>query len=112
MTYLTYWDMIGALNTATGAKIQVCSKSLGVVSNIANCVTCTGYAAACGAAAAGSPAPAADPEPTHFVLNRVDVTYCVRPIIPGISILPASLTSATCPGQYTFHRQVSMRAMD
>ncbi len=115
VSYLTYSDMIGALATPTGASIQICSKVLGVASNKANCVTCTGFNTACSAAAAGSGAlaPDADPEPTQFVLNRVDVTYSFKPIIPGtpfgIALMPSTICSG---GTCTFHRQVSMRAMD
>jgi len=126
VAYLTYQDMIGALNAPANAKVQVCSKILGLnnagtSSQTAKCSTCSSSSAACGAAGSGSPAPASDPEngasSQPFVLNRVDVTYQFNPIIPGtpfgIALLPASVCSSsggkiTC----TFHRQVSMRAMD
>jgi hypothetical protein len=79
------------------AQVQVCTKKLGLSApGTANCTQFGG----------GSfPSPAADPEPNAFVLHRVDVKYTVTPLIPGTLfglIMPTT----------TFHRQVSMRAMD
>jgi len=91
-------DLGGLLNAATVTAVQVCSKSLGISANLANCssfgLTGTTYT------------PALDPEAPHFVLQRVDITYTVQPPVPlslfSISFLPS----------LQFHRQVSMRAMD
>ena len=96
ISWLTYQDM-AALHLSANAQVQVCTKLLGTSApGTANCAQFGG----------GSfPAPAADPEPGAFVLNRVDVKYTVTPLIPGGLfglIIPTS----------TFHRQVSMRAMD
>lgn len=97
VSWLTYQDMAG-LRNSTGAQVQVCTKALGVdpVSRKANCTQFGGGT---------FPAPAADPEPTAFVLHRVDVRYTVSPLIPG------ALFNLIIPS-LTFHRQVSMRAMD
>lgn len=120
VSYLTYQDMTGALYQPSSATIQVCSKSLGLnnpglPAQTSKCVTCT--SASCGTAGTGDPPPAADPESPAFVLHRVDVTYSFRPLIPGtpfgLTLLPTSVCASsggaiTC----TFHRQISMRAMD
>lgn len=96
VSWLTYQDM-AALHLSANAQVQVCTKLLGLSApGTANCAQYGG----------GSfPAPAADPEPNAFVLHRVDVKYTVNPLIPGWMfglIIPSP----------TFHRQVSMRAMD
>ena len=96
VSWLTYQDM-AALHLSANAQVQVCTKLLGTSApGTANCAQFGG----------GSfPTPAADPEPGAFVLHRVDVNYTVTPLIPGGLfglIIPTS----------TFHRQVSMRAMD
>jgi hypothetical protein len=97
VSWLTYQDM-AALHLSSNAQVQVCTKLLGLAApGKSNCAQFP----------AGStfPAPDADPEPTAFVLHRVDVKYTVTPLIPGGLfglIIPTS----------TFHRQVSMRAMD
>jgi hypothetical protein len=116
VSYLSQQDLTGALSGPTGGNIQVCSSTVGVSNaGAARCVTCTG--STCGAAGAGSPAPATDPEYPDFVLNRVDVEYRFSPPIPGspfgLALLPLSVCSqssgtVTC----TFHRQVSMREMN
>jgi hypothetical protein len=116
ISYLSQQDMTGALSAPTGATIQVCSSTVGMTgSGVSKCVPCTGTT--CGAVGTGSPAPAADPEAPNFVLNRVDVNYVFSPPIPGtpfgLALLPLPVCSAsggsvTC----TFHRQVSMRAMN
>lgn len=97
VSWLTYQDM-AALYLSSNAEVQVCTKVLGLAapgtSNCAQYPTGSSF-----------PAPDADPEPTAFVLHRVDVKYTVTPLIPGDLfglIIPAT----------TFRRQVSMRAMD
>ena len=96
VSWLAYQDM-AALHLSANAQVQVCTKALGVSApGTANCTNFGG----------GSfPAPAADPEPAAFVLNRVDVKYTVTPLIPGW------MFNLAMPA-LTFHRQVSMRAMD
>ena len=95
---LAVGDLSSLVNSATATTVQVCSKSVGIASNLTKCVS---Y---------GPPgtvySPAADPEAPTFVLNRVDVTYTVQPPIPlsffSYPLLPTK----------QFHRQVSMRALD
>ena len=117
VSYLTYQDMTGALANPLGATVQVCSKTLGLNgAGTSKCIQCP--SSSCGTTPNnGSPAPASDPEPTSFVLQRVDVSYPFSPLIPGtpfgIALLPTTACSSsggtvTC----TFHRQVSMRSMD
>ena len=107
---LTTGDMTGALNTGASTPTQVCSKTAGTLVNGG----LTTQQAPC-AAFNSSPAytPASDPESPAFVLQRVDVTYTFKPIIPGrpfgIALLPVAICNG---GTCTFHRQVSMRAMD
>ena len=96
VSWLTYQDM-AALHLSVNAQVQVCTKKLGL--SAPGTANCTQYGG-------GSfPAPAADPEPAAFVLHRVDVNYTVSPLIPGWMfglVIPST----------SFHRQVSMRAMD
>lgn len=86
------------LNSSTTTAIQVCSKSIGTNGSLTKC---SSYGAT-----GTSYTPDADPESTHFYLNRVDITYTVQPPIPvsffNVSLLPSM----------SFHRQVSMRALD
>src|SRR6266699_3817919 len=116
ISYLSQQDMTGALSGSTAATIQVCSSTVGMFSTgVSKCVPCTG--ATCGAVGAGNPAPALDPEAPNFVLNRVDVNYVFSPPIPGapfgLAWLPRSVCTAGGGGvTCTFHRQVSMRAMN
>jgi hypothetical protein len=97
---LTYADMVG-LESSGAASVQVCTMLQGVAApGTPNCVQ---YGSAT------FPGPAADPEPNFFMLHRVDVTYTVSPLIPtGLKLFGVNLT----PGSLTFHRQVSMRAMN
>ena len=113
VAYLLYQDLAGALSSSTSATVQVCSASLGS----GKCVTCSGYNTACGAPL-NSPGGAnyTDPE-ASFVLNRVDVTYTFRPLIPGtafnLTLLPASICSVSGGSlSCTFHRYASMREMN
>jgi hypothetical protein len=115
VAYLVYQDMTGALySPSTNAAVQVCSEVLGL--NNAGLATQTAKCATYGTYPS-PPSPASDPESPSFVLHRVDVSYQFNPLIPGtpfgLALLPASVCSSssgsiTC----TFHRQVSMRAME
>jgi hypothetical protein len=116
-SYITYQDMTGAISSPGNARIQVCSKALGFSGGTAQCSVCTSSTGTCTGAGPGSPAPDADPEPTKFVLQRVDVTYTFTPLLPpalfNLTILAIpSCTSSGGNVSCVFHRQVSMRAMD
>jgi len=116
---LAHADMAGALYSPASTPIQVCSETacatapclnnFGTATQTAKCQTFGNTAT--------FPSPDSDPESPAFVLHRVDVVYTFSPLIPGtpfgIALLPASVCSSsggtiTC----TFHRQVSMRAMN
>jgi hypothetical protein len=111
VAYLTYLDVTGALGSAGNATVQVCTMSLGKsAAGKWQCVTCSGYSSACGAPT-DSPGGTAytDPE-TSFILNRVDITYTLTPLVPGTAfnlVTLAACGSSTC----TFHRQATMRYM-
>jgi TadE-like protein len=114
VSYLAYQDLTGAVANPQGASVQVCSEAVGVsaTAGTTNCVTCSGGSCSSGSSIAS---PGADPEPTAFYLQRVDVRYSFSPLIPGRpfgALLPASCVpsggSVTC----TFTRHVSMRAMN
>ena len=110
--YLAYSDITGGLYLPANAKVQICSKSVGTSGTapniISSCVTCTSQSSC---SAGGTLAPSPDPENSTFVLNRVDLTYTFTTLIPGSPFNIALLS--VCPsGSCTFHRQVSMRAMD
>jgi len=98
---LVYDNLTHAISgaNASNAGVRVCSNAKGVnaTTNVALCDQ-FGPAFAFGT-------PAADPEAPVFVLDRVDVEYTLKPIIPGTAfniILPANLTC---------RRQVSMRSL-
>lgn len=97
ISWLTYRDM-AALHLSANAQVRVCTKLQGM--SAPGTPNCTTYGSA-----TTFPAVPADPEPTAFVLHRVDVKYSFTPLIPG------QLFNLIVPN-LTFHRQVSMRAMD
>lgn len=86
------------VSASTTATVQVCSKSVGTSGNTTACSSFgpTGQ----------SYTPAIDPEAPRFMLQRVDVTYTVKPPIP-LSLFKKSILPNT-----SFHYQVSMRALD
>jgi Flp pilus assembly protein TadG len=97
---LTYADLAG-LGGSSNAQIQVCTAALGAqAAGQSSCLTTV--------TTKGSPSatPHIDPEPSAFILNQVDVWYTVSPLIPakvfGLTLTPSA----------TFHRSVSMRAMN
>ena len=98
LVYDNLTNAIGGASTSNAA-VQVCTNAKGV--NAATNVTlCDQFGPAF-----SFPGPVADPEAPVFILDRVDVEYTVKPIIPGGAfnvILPANLK---------FHRQVSMRSL-
>jgi Flp pilus assembly protein TadG len=111
VSYLTYQDLAGLSGTSTSSTItavRVCSEVLGLTgtgsSQTANC-------ASYGTSATFSSA-AADPEAPTFVLHRVDVQYTVRPLIGATNFRIAGLDLSLLTPNLTFHRQVSMRALN
>lgn len=98
---LVYENMTNAAHgaTTTNTSVRVCSSTVGV--------DATTHKALCNSFGPGATFPpvAADPEAPVFVLNRVDVTYTVTPIIPGRAF------NVVLPPNMAFHRQVSMRSL-
>jgi Flp pilus assembly protein TadG len=94
-------ELASLVNSATTTTIGVCSKALGMSTANTKLPKCSNYGVT-----GTTYTPVADPEAPRFVLQRVDITYTVQPPVPisffGTSLLPSM----------TFHRQVSMRAMD
>jgi Flp pilus assembly protein TadG len=95
---LAIGDLANLANSSTTTTVQVCSKSIGIDNNL---TMCSSYGPA-----GTTYTPATDPEAPIFLLNRVDVTYTVTPPIP------LSFFSYPLLPSMTFHRQVSMRALD
>ncbi|MHB1936239.1 MAG: TadE/TadG family type IV pilus assembly protein [Acidobacteriaceae bacterium] len=95
---LAVGDLSSLAASSTTTTVQVCSKSVGINSNVTKCAS---YGPA-----GTAYTPAADPEAPSFFLNRVDVTYTVQPPIP-LSFFSYSLLPTM-----NFHRQVSMRVLD
>jgi Flp pilus assembly protein TadG len=95
---LAIGDLANLANSSTTTTVQVCSKSIGINNNLTRC---SSYGPA-----GTTYTPAADPEAPTFLLNRVDITYTVTPPIP------LSFFSYPLLPSMTFHRQVSMRALD
>ena len=119
---LTYEDLHGALASYASATVQVCSKNIGYVSGTtgttsqkADCKTCTSPTdASCTGTNTYTPSSLnPDPEAPTFVMHRVDVTYTFKPLVSGSAFNIALLPSGLCSGgNCTFHRQISMRALD
>jgi hypothetical protein len=92
------------LSGSSTTAVQVCTEANGL--NNSGLVTqnaqCTSYGAA---ASPAFPAAASDPESPLFVLHRVDVQYSIAPLIKAGAF-------GTFAPNLTFHRQVSMRAIN
>ena len=86
------------VNASTTATIQVCSKANGTSGNS---TVCSSYGPS-----GTSYTPDVDPEAPRFFLQRVDITYTVKPPVP------MSFFSVSLMPNLSFHRQVSMRAID
>ncbi len=100
--YTTLADITGALRGSSGSVIRVCTKASGTTgSGVNQKSVCTTYGTG-----PALPAVDADPEAPYFVLNRVDIQYTVQPLIPA-AIFGLPLTPSL-----SYHRQVSMRALD
>jgi len=115
VSYVTYRDVQGVLRGWASAHVVVCGKQLGLDSQQARCCEATSSTGAC--SPTGTHAPF-DPEVgaggfRPFILNRVEITYQVTPIISAFELpTPAGPIPLTILPNLNFHRQVSMRAMD
>jgi|SRR5579872_441742 len=100
---LVYDNLTNSIKGASpsNAAVQVCSNAKGVTGTGANQVSlCDTFGPSFSYSAV-----AADPEAPIYVLNRVDVVYTVKPIIPGSAFM------VVLPSNLRFHRQVSMRSL-
>ncbi len=112
VSYLTLADLTGAVSNGSTTPVQVCTAKSGTTGSGTTLLTvCTQYNS--------SPTytPDADPEAPSFVLNRVDVTYTFSPLLDQRLFNLVLLATPICTGTggsvtCTFHRQVSMRAMN
>jgi Flp pilus assembly protein TadG len=95
---LAVGDLANVASSATATSVEVCSAS---VNTTGSTVKCTSYGQSVLSYTAD-----ADPEPTLFQCNRVDVVYTIRPPVP-LSFFPNSWTPPT-----TFHRYVEMRSIN
>ncbi len=111
VSYLAYQDMSGLTGTS-GTAMQVCSIKVGALIDPGTSTqhaSCTSYGAAADPA---FPAATSDPESPLFVLHRVDVQYTVTPLIGGMSFKFGGVDFGLLTPGLTFHRQVSMRAIN
>jgi Flp pilus assembly protein TadG len=112
ISFLTLGDLTGAVASGGSAGVQVCTAKSGTSGTGAALIAlCNQY----NSSPAHTPAP--DPEAPAFVLNRVDVTYTFRPLLDQRLFNLILLATPVCTGSgggvtCTFHRQVSMRAMN
>jgi Flp pilus assembly protein TadG len=125
VSFLLFEDMRGAMSAdTTNSSVQVCTQANGVTNGGTSTATatCTTYGASI-PAGFSFPTPNSDPElqggPTSavaFILNRVDVFYKFKPLIPGglFNLVLMGTSGTVCSsasGTCVFHRQASMRAM-
>ncbi len=104
---------LGKLNGGTLA-VQVCSLSKGSSGGAAPTTQCDTFGSP-----PGTPTPDPDPEAATypgFALNRVDVWYTFKPIVPATPFTLAVLTMPACTSSAgtttcTFTRHAEMRAM-
>ncbi len=112
---VTLQDLNGAILNGLNAGVQVCSPTVGTngATDSTLASTCANWQNFDSPLTTAPP----DPEAPSFILNRVDVTYSFSPpldqrlfnlVLLATPICTGSGGSVTC----TFHRQVSMRAMD
>ena len=91
-------DLGNLVNASSKSSIEVCSASANASGSTVKCVS---YGQSTLSYSAD-----ADPEPTLFQCNRVDVVYTIAPPIPR-AFFGSSWTPPT-----TFHRVVEMRSMN
>ena len=117
VSYLTLSDLTGAIGNGSTSGVQVCSQTV-IIGGSGTNGTGTSRKANCAQYNSSPAYPVdADPEAPTFVLNRVDVTYTFTPPLDQRLFNLVVLASPTCTGtggsvRCTFHRQVSMRAMN
>jgi len=109
VSYLTVNDLNGGLYQGTSAGVQVCSSTVGLTgSGTSQTASCNQYQGA------SAYTVDTDLEAPTFVLDRVDIVYQFKPLIPGtpfnIATLPLSI--CTAGGTCTFHRASEMREMN
>lgn len=110
---LTQQDLNGALASYSAAAVRVCSAAdSGTTGGTGGCQIYPSTATFPALTATD-----ADPEPTLFVQNRVDIAYTFNPLIPGTPFGITLLASPICTSSggtisCTFYRHVSMRAMN
>lgn len=123
---LVYQDIIGALPSADPnsagpkAEVRVCTAALGTTGSGTNTVAqCYPPIGPPLAQEMGKPFPAPDPDPEspRYILNRVDIAYQFKPLIPGTPFGVVLLAAPVCglsggSIQCTFQRHVSMRVMN
>ena len=115
-SYLVYQDMVGALPSANAkAQVRVCTAAIGTTGSGVN--TVAQCSPSFGPSLVTFPQPDPDPEAPSFILNRVDIAYQFKPLIPGtpfgIVLLAAPVCSLNGGSiQCTFQRHVSMRVMN
>jgi Flp pilus assembly protein TadG len=119
---LTLQDLNGAISNGLSAGVQVCTAATSSVTPPPCTPPPNGSGTVLGTVCTqfqGSPGytPDCDPEAPAFVLNRVDVTYTFRPLLDQRLFNLVLLATPACTGTggsvtCTFHRQVSMRAMN
>lgn len=115
-SYLVYQDMFGALPSSDAkAEVRVCTAAIGTtgtgVNTIAQC------SPSFGPSLVTFPDPPPDPEAPSYILNRVDIAYQFKPLIPGAPFGVVLLATPVCSltggsVQCTFQRHVSMRVMN
>jgi len=108
---ITVGDLTGAIYNGVNTQVQVCTATAGFdASGLPNCAPFN---------MSPTYAVIADPEPSTFVLNQVDVTYSFSPLIDktffNAAVLATGFPCTVSGGgnvYCTFHRRVYMRAMD
>ena len=106
---------LGAFNTGN-LEVQVCSLRIGSTGGSAPKTNCTTVGSVPGIS---QPVPDADPESTDypgFALNRIDVWYSFRPLVPATPFTLAVLSIPACTSSNgtttcVFSRHAEMRAM-
>jgi Flp pilus assembly protein TadG len=112
ISYLAYQDMSRLVGSSTTA-VQVCTMTdpngYNNPGTTSQSTKCTAFGTAASPAFSGA---APDPESPNFALQRVDVQYNVQPLIRGLTFTIAGRSFSLLGPSHSFHRQVSMRAIN